>query len=134
MTPEDFAYNLKHSKSIKVPKKISLTPTQYFEARKATSGIPDSPYMENLLIFFKTITFITAHELFFHPLVKAFSRRIYLEKVKISTRPKVRPTTDIASKIDIYKPDYCVKRIKNRPFTQFKGNHTQMTILEKYFS
>jgi len=86
--------------------------------------------MEDLMSFYKTITFLMAYELYFHPLVKAFSRRIYLEKVKISTRPKIRATVDLASKIDIYKPDYCVKRIKNRPFTQFKADETGIYLLK----
>lgn len=134
ITPEDFAYNLRHNKLIKIPKKVPMKPSSYFQAKKNTSGFSESKFMEDLMSFYKTITFLMAYELYFHPLVKAFSRRIYLEKVKISTRPKTRTTIDLASKIDIYKPDYCVKRIKNRPFTQFKGNFSIQIDLKLFIS
>lgn len=133
VTPEDFAYNLKNNNLIKIPKKVPIKPSNYFQSKKATSDLSTSKFMEDLMSFYKTITFMMAYELYFHPLVKAFSRRIYLEKVKISTRPKARATVDLDAKIDIYKPDYCVKRIKNRPFTQFKGKLFFVLILINLF-
>ena len=123
LTPEDFAFNLKHNNLVRSPKQISQKPAHYFTIKKEYLEVENTSTY-NIMNFFQTITFLMAHELFYHPLVRAFARRIYLEKVKVSTRPKAQDslqTETSQSKIDIYKPDYCVKRIKNRPFTQFKG-------------
>lgn len=120
LTPEDFAFNLKNNKLIKTPKSLPQKPVHYYLTKKNNVLIENSKFTDTMMNFFQTITFLMAYELFFHPLVKAFARRIYLEKVKISTQPKERNSTD-GPRIDIYKPDFCVKRIKNRPFSQFKG-------------
>jgi len=121
ITAEDFAYNLKHNNLIKTPKSIPQKPAHYFQVQKELFEFGNNKFTDSMMSFFQTITFLMAYELFFHPLVKAFAKKIYLEKVKISTRPKTKPDSENDVKIDIYKPDYCVKRIKNRPFTQFKG-------------
>ena len=124
LTPEDFAFNLKHNNLIRSPKQISQKPAHYFSIKKELLEVENTNSTYNIMNFFQTITFLMAHELYYHPLVRAFARRIYLEKVKVSTRPKAQDSLQAEasqSKIDIYKPDYCVKRIKNRPFTQFKG-------------
>ena len=123
LTPDDFAFNLKHNNLLRVPKSIPQRPADYYKSKKNLIQMEDgSQFTGNMMSFFQTVTFLMAYELYFHPLVKAFVRRIYHEKVKISTRPKPTSNEDVAEKIDIYQPDYCVKRIKNRPFTQFKGN------------
>jgi len=122
LTPEDFAFNLKQKSLIKTPKSIPQKPAHYFQVQKELHDLGNYKFTESMMNFYQTITFVMAHELFFHPLVKAYAKKIYLEKVKVSTRPKTNlDSDDNESKIDIYKPDYCVKRIKNKPFTQFKG-------------
>lgn len=122
LTPEDFAFNLKHNNLVRVPKPIHQRPGDYYKSKKGLlQGEGENKFTGNMMSFFQTVTFLMAYELYFHPLVKAFARRIYHEKVKISTRPKPAPEDDVTTKIDIYEPDYLVKRIKNRPFTQFKG-------------
>lgn len=133
LTPEDFAFNLKHNNLIRVPKSIHQRPADYFKTKRNLIQFEENnEFTGNMMSFFQTVTFLMAHELYFHPLVKAFSRRIYHEKVKISTRPK--PTEDIAQKVDIYQPEYCVKRIRNRPFNQFKGNREVDSYITCLFS
>jgi hypothetical protein len=62
---------------------------------------------------------MVAYELFCYPSLRSEMKRSFLEKAKISTQPK---RGDLhASRINIYNPNYIVKRIKNKPLSKIYG-------------
>lgn len=110
----EFYDNLRTKKQTTIPNLIQETPLRYY-----TTLSEDKP--ENMLAFYQAVSTLVAYDLFYYPPLRALLRKIFLEKAKISTQPRKGDTPDDPG-IHIYNPNYCVKRIKNRPFSKFKGN------------
>ena len=55
-----------------------------------------------------------AQEMFYHPLLRIFVRKLYVQSVTISTEPTIK-----GKSIDVTNSNYIVKRIYKRPISEF---------------
>ena len=115
LTVKEFYENLRNKRPLCVAKIIQQSPQSYYSS--LTQGD-----LENLLEFYQAVSTLVAYDLFYYPPLRAILRKIFLEKVKLSTQPKIVSDSPDDPGIHMYNPNYCVKRIRNRPFVKFRGN------------
>ena len=55
-----------------------------------------------------------AQEMFYHPSLRIFVRKLYVQDITISTEPTIK-----GKSIDVTSPNFIVKRINKRPISEF---------------
>jgi len=113
ITPDQFAMNLHENKQRFAPPMIEELLTDVANRNYVDESIPKLSSPET---FLTQLCDYVAQLLFRHPMIRKIVRRMYFEKVLVSTEP-----TPKGRNIDMYNINYCVKRIEGRSINQFRG-------------
>lgn len=115
LSPDQLAENLQavetSGKIIYSPVFVELTPEITIEEYRNTSN----PLAIDTLSTMLSLCNYMANDLFYHPCIRNWIRKMYIEKVTISTEPTAKGRKDL----DVNNANFVTKRIQRRPIGLF---------------
>ena len=114
LSSDQLAENLQASESgkmIHIPRYVDSTPEKVADDYRN----PSNPLTIDTLSTMMNLCKYMANDIFYHPVIRNWVRKLYIEKVMISTEP----TNKGRKEIDVTNPNFLVKRIFRRPIGHF---------------
>jgi len=99
------------AKLIHIPRYVNSTPEKVIDEYRNPSNVLTIDTLSTMMNLCKYM----ANDLFYHPCIRYWARKLYLEKVTVSTEPTNKGKKDL----DVTSPNYIVKRIFRRPIGVF---------------
>ena len=114
LSADQLAENLQASetgKMLHLPRYVDSTPEKIADDYRNSSN----PLTIDTLCTMMNLCKYMANDIFYHPCIRNWVRKFYIEKVTITTEPTSKGRKDL----DVTNPNYLVKRIQRRPIGQF---------------